>query len=208
MSTREKTLPGILKEEQIEAAKSDRSHLAVQVFDALGAKYWEDLYESLKASTYDKKDALCSASIIPYAEALEGKLFSLTSTDIVSIWSRILEVFPDDRNTRYALSRAIAFVYATAIIDSEEWKHVSEFMHEEGFRYLIDLAEKDEPNAIKFRQRVSEINANLQELKYYAHGTREDAVALVRKADGGNDQDAKKRLEQAESWKRRTTMRF
>ncbi len=196
MSTREKILPDILKDEQVEAAKHDRSHPAVQTFDEFDEMHWEALSESLRASTYGQHEALYLASIMPYAETLEGKMFGLGPLDLVSIWSRVTEVFTDDRNARYALSRAMACVYGTATIESEDWKHLFKMMEDKGTCYLFDLAEKDGSNAIKFRQRIFEIRTSLRELEYYARGTREDVVALVRKADSGNDKDAEERLEQ------------
>lgn len=195
-------LKDMLRTEEIAAAKRDRSHIVIQVFDGLGEKHWNTLLQSLRTADNEQQQKLREKSFVPFAEALEGKVFTLMPLEIVSIWSRAMEVFPNNRYPRYTLSTAIAYTYGAIPIKSEEWKHLFKMAHEKGYDHLEYLAGKDTPNAIRFRQRLLEVDKSLQELNYYMYGTRENMGSLAVKAYGEGNKEAQKRYEQMVLWQK------
>lgn len=194
----------MLRKEQIEGAKQDRSHIVIQTFDALGAEHWKNLVKRLRTDTNNQRQQKeCRDAIVPFAEALDGKAFTLEPLDIVSIWSRAMEVFPNTTYPRYSLSTAIACAFGALPIKSEDWKNLFKKMNENrGSRYLEDLARKDRANSIIFGQRLTEISASREELDYYTYGTRENMSDLVNMAYGQGDKEAEKRYEQIIKWEK------
>jgi hypothetical protein len=119
------TKSDMLTRDQIESAKNDRSHVVTRIIDQIGMAHWTDLTNLLRVTKDNQEQQrLCSKSMIPFAEALGREVFTLEPLEIVSIWAKALEVFPDNCYPRYDLSTSIACAYGTIPISSEAWKHL------------------------------------------------------------------------------------
>ncbi len=194
----------MLKREQIEEAKNNRNHIVIRTFDGLRMPHWGALLESLRTnSDNQQQQVLCQRAVIPFAEALNGNVFTLKPLEIVSIWSRVTEILPSTYAS-YSLSTAIACAYGAMPIKSEDWKHLFRNMYEGGacYEYLEDIATKDKINAIVFRQRLGDISTSYDELDYYSYGTREEMCDLAEKAYRHGDKEAEERFDRMVQWQK------
>jgi len=191
----------ILTKEQVESAKKDRSHVVVSILDSLGKPYWDNLLgTAAKYNGNSEKQKIYEAGVVPFAEQLEGGDFTLSPFDLISIWTRALEISPNSRYLRHSLSTAIACAYASNPIESEHWKHLFKKIQEDS-RSLRAVAEKDKVNRKIFKARLKVIDKSLDDLDFYKTGTKEDIIELVRKMVAG-DKEAGRRVQEIEEWKK------
>lgn len=173
-----KDMPVMLWRRRIETAKSDRSHTAIKTLDDMLDR-WGALNDSLKGENdCQKQQKLCAEAFVPFAEALEGQAFTLKPLEIVSIWSRAMELFPESIYARCRLSASLICVYGTAGTESQKWEHLFKKINENS-RYLRDMAHRDMKGANRFIRRLFEINRSLKALDYYLYGTRGDLTGGI-----------------------------
>ena len=188
----------MLTKEQIELAKKDTSHPVVQLM--LGMKdYIKEFNKGYeKCSGTDEAKIYRAENFQPLAKKL-GQLedFSMQPLDLVSIWSRVCEDFPK-RYEKYDLAGAIPITYATRGINSQKWgKLVSLVMKK---RMIPHELLQDDKNQLHFWVRMRDIFESMEEIRFYAHGTREDLGELGRKAYREGDKEVEKRFEKIVVW--------
>jgi len=182
----------MLTTEQVESAKKDRSHLAIVTLDSFGDSYWPSIIEKTRPEDNQKRQEIYRQAFIPFSEKLHETDFSLGPLDIISIWSRAKEIFPEQIYARYELSTSLACSYGSNPIDSQDWKRVS--ASGSISERLHDLSKTDKAKASLFSKRLTEIDSSLKEIDLYRKGTTEDIIELARKAYVEKDEEAKEKL--------------
>jgi len=185
----------LFTKEQFEAAKKDRRHVAILALDNLGEKYWRDFMATLDSEKTGYR--LIGEAFVQFADAIEGKPFSLNPLDIVSIWTRAGELFGRRAAPKYNLATSLTFVYGTLPIASQNWKNMFRIYQKEGsiFTYLQRLKRDESKNYRLYKGRIEDILRSLDELKFFCNGTREDVLDLFRKSICG-DRKAKEIAEE------------
>jgi hypothetical protein len=184
----------MITKEQVEAAKKDRSHIAIKTLNDLGESYWIDVARRAE-SDRDKRQEIYTQGYIPFTQALKGESFTLNPLEIISIWSRASELFEGEvPYPRYRLSTSLSCLYGAMNIESGPWKTLYEGICDERVRPFNDLVEKDGENAIKFRDRLYEIDKSLGQIKVFYNGTTEDISELCKKERLG-DESAKNKID-------------
>jgi len=118
-----------LTEEQVKLAKTNRSHLVSQAIDYVGERHWRELRDKMKNVDYpDVARDVAMVGILPVALVIDQKGFHLNPTDILSIWSRAVEVMPIISGNvyssypRHELATAVALAHASYGIRSDKVK--------------------------------------------------------------------------------------
>ena len=95
--------------------------------------------------------------------------FSLGSLDIVTIWGKVVEMFPDV-NLRYITTYAIASAYAVHGLTTPKWKEFpKQFFKTEG---LPENVSKDKEGLLHVKKKLDEIKGSLDGLHKYVYGDK------------------------------------
>lgn len=196
----------MLSLDQIEAAKLDRSHPVAQVFDSM-AKDWQTLNRDLKSvRDANEQQWQCKLAFVPFSEAIEGLTFTLGPLDLVSIWAPVAITFPKSDYPGHAMATSIACAYATNPIEPAQWRRfflrMSSSENSDEVEFLFKLARRDRKGALVFNERIAEIRASLQEVRYCMSGTRESTAAIMDRAYKQHDKDAKNEIYLAAAWQK------
>ncbi len=183
--------------ERINAAKNKRNHAVITAFESMGEAYWEALKDSLRRTEGSGDQMKISTrAAIPFSESLKGKKFTLDPLELVSIWSRIMETFPNTESCnmrgvypKYNISTAIACAYGTQNIDSEEWKNLFKKITSSGIGPFISLTNNDTKNASIFAEKIGDIRESLKTLHafYTRDRTGYTFMRLARSGDADAD---------------------
>ena len=121
----------------------------------------------------------------------EASPYTLQPLELVAIWSRVLELFPDGPgdmgySLRYSLAGIISTVYAVSGSVNAEWLDFPR-------TYLRDLglpAEvlQDRDGALRVFHRLEEVRLNFLEIGCYARGSRMDFGSLINRALNGDSE--------------------
>ncbi|MEX1052707.1 MAG: hypothetical protein WEC80_02570 [Patescibacteria group bacterium] len=135
---------------------------------------------------------------------IEALPFTLEPTDLISIWSRAIEVFSGYH--RYALVGMISSAYAIQGLENPEWKKLP--------RHLLEIGElpneilHDSFGLLHVRKKVKEITESLDELDFYVYGmkgsTLEYAVQLAKREKEG-DTTARVKLDRLTTHEKKST---
>ena len=121
--------------------------------------------------------------------------FSLLPLDLVAIWSKAMEVWPDNRYPRYRFAGMLAAAYG--IQRRSDLKGLGRFYLETA--RLPDGLVRDKSGLVHISTRLDHIFAGLGELEFYVSGVKgssmELAFQLAGKARDG-DEEARKQLDQ------------
>ena len=191
----------MLTREQVETAKQNRSHIAIEIFDSLGDEYWKKLAESAKVEDNQEVQRVYAKGFLPFAGALEGNLFTLNPLEIISIWSKKRELFEMRPYPGYQLATILSCAYGAQSLESKKWKNLFTrlFSSSEGRDSFRDLCKKDAASSKIFFNRLEEIRLSLSDIAHYREGTRESFVDLSRKAYLEKDQLSLKKLDEIEA---------
>ncbi len=138
----------------------------------------------------------------------EASPYTLQPLELVAIWSRVLELFPDGPgdmgyHPRYALAGIISTVYAVSGSVNTKWLDFP-------MTYLRDLslpAEvlQDRDGASCVFHRLAEIRLNFLEVDYYKWGSRIDFGSLMDRALNDDSTAKSEIMSRLEGFKRRDT---
>lgn len=101
--------------------------------------------------------------------------FSLEPLDLVAVWSKAMEVF-DSRYERYALARIVAVSYAIQGVENPAWRRSPRHFIENVQLPREALADRVGLQHVK--SRLQEVVQSRNELIFYIHGTRGNAMQL------------------------------
>jgi hypothetical protein len=188
-----------LTEGWINLARQDKSHVGIKVLDSFPVEYWTDLIKSFEGKEAVGCQAECHGAVTPYAERLEGQNFTLNPLEIVSVWNRVLELLPitprDTLYARYDIASALSFAYATAPINSKEWKGLFAKKSKDS-RYLERLIKEDPQNREIYDKRLCEVLASLEQIDIYKLGEKKDETIERYKRIAKGDEEAKRKSEE------------
>ncbi len=105
----------------------------------------------------------------------EADDFPLAPLDLVAVWSKAMEVWPDNCYPRYGLARMLSSAYG--IQGRPDLRGLSRYFLETG--KLPDGLARDKSGLVYVKSRLDHVNTSLKELKFYVSGTKESAVALA-----------------------------
>lgn len=130
-----------------------------------------------------------------FADALvEALPFTLEPTDLISIWSRAIEVFSGYH--RYALVGMVSRAYAIQGLENPEWKKFPRHYLET--RELPEGVLKDKSGLLHVKSRFYEIVQSLNDLDFYVYGMKGSAfeyAGQLAKREKDGDITAKEELE-------------
>lgn len=135
---------------------------------------------------------------------VEASPFTLEPTDLISIWSRAIEVFSGYH--RYSLVTMISSAYAIQGLENPEWKKLPRHLLETG--KLPDEVSHDSSSLLHIRKKVKEITESLNELDFYVYGMRGSAVeyaAQLAKIEREGDTSAREELERLVAYQKAHT---
>lgn len=132
------------------------------------------------------------------ADALtEAGAYTLEPEDLIAIWSRAREIFPQSRYQRYALAGMVSSVYAIQGVENPEWRRFP--------RHYLETSElpegvtRDRNGLVHVSSRLDDVGDSLDELNRYVFGTKESgmeiAANLAKKLRDG-DPDADRQLQE------------
>ncbi len=173
------TVETSITRESIALARRNRDHPVIETMDQMGTPYWNILRESLRSRTNPKeKHEIRWRAMVPFAEALRGREFTLGPLEIVSIWSKAMKTFqgnslPNESvSLRHSLASAIVWSYVEDGMP-QDWRSLFKRLRErEGLSYLRSLVEQGGSDAERFFARRNEIEASIGALKAYADKPR------------------------------------
>lgn len=170
-----------LTREQIELAKTNRNHLVISALD----EYEDYFRKAMEATSSEDKfngDKFGNELFVPFSHHIDDKVFDLTTTDIISIWSRALEIFPQEEHhsrvypnilqlhLRYRLSTAIACTYGAMGINSDDWKElykkqfVERIIKRGEYSHLLKLVIQSPEESAFFTGRVNKLGSRIEQI--------------------------------------------
>lgn len=123
--------------------------------------------------------------------------FSLGPLDLVAIWSKAMQVWPDNRYPRYSLAGMVSSSYGiSGVPNPDDWRRFPRYWLEQS--KLPKSVLQNQSGLSYVKRRLGEISRSIDEFDFYLYGTRESpmetAAKLAKKARDG-DKEAKIELD-------------
>lgn len=108
----------------------------------------------------------------------EAEPFTLEPEELVAVWSRAMELFPDSLYSRYALAGIVSSAYATQGLENPAWRQLPRRYLETG--ELPEGVAGDRQGLSHVVAKFGDVDDSLDELNRYVYGSRDSGTMLAR----------------------------
>ncbi len=127
----------------------------------------------------------------------EAEPFTLEPEELVAVWSRAMEIFPDSGYSRYSLAGIVSSAYATQGLENSAWRQLPRHYLETG--ELPDGALEDRQGLAHVVAKFGDIDDSLGELNRYVYGSTDSGTMQARdltRREMAGDVDAGRQLDE------------
>lgn len=177
----------LINKESLEAAKRDRSHPLISIYDSLGKRHWKEFADTVRAAPLPERDAISRRLVVPFSHALRGKQFTMEPLDYASVWSHVMETFDmglaEDNSARTNIAAVIAYTYGAMHLPAHMQR--MEPASFDNFDAMVGLFSSDKPSSTIFNDRLKEMHGKVNELRSYEDIKQDPLIIMV--ADNFNN---------------------